>query len=242
MFVGILYLVGTAAGVLSLVFTGSLRADDYLTIVSGEAARVKVGVLFVLVMGLALTIGTISEIPILIFVNRFIKRYKAYALLIFSIAMTGLRFLLLSIAPNPTFVLFVQLLNGFNFPLLTVAAVTYADELALPGFRATAQGLYNAASGGLGSAVGGFVGGVDIENVSKGDIESFDKVQKSKASGSASNDAVGKLEELVQLAGLAQTEQSPIRKRKALAKLKEALVEFGVNPELMVDPDTPVDS
>ena len=84
--------------------------------------------------------------------------------------------------------------------------------------------------------------GVDIENVSKGDIESFDKVQKSKASGSASNDAVGKLEELVKLAGLAEKEQSPIRKRKALAKLKEALVEFGVNPELMVDPDTPVDS
>ncbi len=117
------------------------------------------------VMGLALTLGTIVEMPVLFFVNSFIKRFRAYPLLIFSLAMTGLRFLLLGIAPNPTFVLFVQLLNGFNYPLLTVAAVTYADEQAPEGYHATAQGLFNAASGGIGAAVGGFIGSLMIERL-----------------------------------------------------------------------------
>jgi PPP family 3-phenylpropionic acid transporter len=114
-------------------------------------------------MGLALTIGTIAEIPVLFFFNHFIKRFKAYALIIFSLAVTGLRFLLLAVAPTPTFVLFVQLLNGFNYPLLAAAGVTYADEHAPKGFRATAQGLFNAALGGIGGAVGGFAGGVLFE-------------------------------------------------------------------------------
>ena len=84
--------------------------------------------------------------------------------------------------------------------------------------------------------------GVDIENVSAEDLETFDSVQKSKAGASSGNDAIGKLEELVHLASLAEDETSPRRKKQHLKKLKEALEEFGVNPELMKDPDTPVDS
>jgi PPP family 3-phenylpropionic acid transporter len=117
------------------------------------------------IMGLALTIGTIAEIPVLFFVNRFIKRFKTYAVLIFSTAMIGLRFLLLVIAVNPTFVLFVQLLHGLTHPLLIIAGVTYADEHAPSGFRATAQGLFTAAMGGIGAAAGGFFGGLLFESL-----------------------------------------------------------------------------
>lgn len=79
--------------------------------------------------------------------------------------MTGLRFLLLGLAASPMLVLLIQLLNGFNYPLLTVAGITYADEHAPKGFRATAQGLFNTATGGIGSAVGGYVGGLLFESL-----------------------------------------------------------------------------
>ena len=58
-------------------------------------------------MGVALTVGTLIEIPVLFFANRFVGRFKAYHLLLLSLGMTGLRFLLLAVAPNPTFVLFI---------------------------------------------------------------------------------------------------------------------------------------
>ena len=116
-------------------------------------------------MGLALTIGTVAEIPVLFFAGRFIKRFKAFAVLIFSTVMIGLRFLLLGIAVNPTFVVFVQLVHGLTHPLLNIAGVTYADEYAPRGLRATAQGLFNAALGGIGAAVGGFVGSLLFEGL-----------------------------------------------------------------------------
>ena len=116
-------------------------------------------------MGLALTIGTIAEIPVLFFVSGFIKRFQSYALIVFALAMTGLRFLLLAVAATPLLVLFSQLLNGFGFPLLAVAGVTYSDEQAPQGFRATAQGLFSAATGGIGAAVGGFAGGLLYEGM-----------------------------------------------------------------------------
>ena len=116
-------------------------------------------------MGLALTIGTISEVPAMFFAGQFIKRYKAFNIILFALAMTGLRFLLLGIAASPTLVLWIQLLNGLNYPLLTVAGVTFADEHAPEGFRATAQGLFNTATGGIGAALGGFVGGLLFESL-----------------------------------------------------------------------------
>ena len=64
--VGVLYITGTVAGILSLVFTGPIRnARDHLVHVSANENQAVMGALFVLLMGLALAMIPIVLFPIL---------------------------------------------------------------------------------------------------------------------------------------------------------------------------------
>lgn len=64
--VGVLYIIGTVAGVLSLVFAGSiLNGPDYLIKVSANENQVIIGALFVLTMGFSLAMMSVVLFPIL---------------------------------------------------------------------------------------------------------------------------------------------------------------------------------
>ena len=68
--VGVLYIIGTVAGVLSVVFTQSTLNDaDYLVKLSANGNQLITGALFVLIMGLALALIPVVMFPIL-------KRYN----------------------------------------------------------------------------------------------------------------------------------------------------------------------
>jgi len=63
--VGVLYIIGTVAGVLSGVVRGDLLdAPDYLNIVASDADRVMLTALLVLVMGLALAMVPVVFYPV----------------------------------------------------------------------------------------------------------------------------------------------------------------------------------
>jgi hypothetical protein len=64
--VGVLYIIGTVSGVLSVVFTQPiLNAPDYLIKVSADQNQIILGALFVLMMGFALAMVPVMLFPIL---------------------------------------------------------------------------------------------------------------------------------------------------------------------------------
>ena len=63
--VGVLFLIGTVAGVLSVVFTGPiLGAPDYLSKVAASKNQLIIGALLVLLMGFALAMVPVMMFPI----------------------------------------------------------------------------------------------------------------------------------------------------------------------------------
>lgn len=64
--VGILYIIGTVAGILSVVFASpALNASDYLLQISANENHVITGALFVLLMGFALAMVPVLMFPVL---------------------------------------------------------------------------------------------------------------------------------------------------------------------------------
>ena len=63
--VGVLFIIGTVAGILSLVVAGSILDDpDYLVNVSANENQIIIGALFVLIMGFALAMVPVMMFPI----------------------------------------------------------------------------------------------------------------------------------------------------------------------------------
>ncbi len=64
--VGVLYIIGTVAGILSKVFTGSIQNDlNLLTKVTANETPIIMGALVLLIMGLALAMVPVMMFPIL---------------------------------------------------------------------------------------------------------------------------------------------------------------------------------
>lgn len=112
------------------------------------------------IMGLTLTMATISEIPIFLYSRRLLARWGAPFLLALSLVFTVVRSFAYVGMTAPWQVLLISLLHGPTFALMWIAGVAYAAEIAPPGLGTTAQAVFSGFVMGLGSALGAICGGI----------------------------------------------------------------------------------
>ena len=111
-------------------------------------------------VGLAIMVATISEVPIFFATTRLLRRWPAQTLLLASLGVFAIRLVAYGVVASPIALAALQLLHGASFALMWTAGVQRAAELAPEGRNATSQGVFNATVGGLGATVGALLGGV----------------------------------------------------------------------------------
>lgn len=141
-------------GVVMIAGVGLAAVNNYLFLLMNELGASET------LMGISLTVSTLSEIPVMFFGNRLLKRMGSTGLIALSMGIIGLRSILFFLAASPLMIIFVQLMHGFTFPSLWLAAVKYAADHAPAGLDATAQGLLGMMMWGVGTSLGGLLGGV----------------------------------------------------------------------------------
>ncbi|MBP6786158.1 MAG: MFS transporter [Candidatus Promineofilum sp.] len=116
-------------------------------------------------MAWSLTTSTLSEIPFWFVSAALLRRFGTSRMIAFALAVATLRNLAMGALVNPWWALPINLLHGPSFAVLWAAGVADADAAAPPGLGATAQGLFSGMMFGLGSALGGFLGGPAYEAI-----------------------------------------------------------------------------
>jgi PPP family 3-phenylpropionic acid transporter len=116
-------------------------------------------------MGLSLTVATLSELPVWFYSNRMLERFGTRNVLVISLLACAAQGFAYSLMVNPLWVLPIQLLHGLAFSASWAAGVAYSGKIAPPGMGATAQGVFSGVSFGLRAALGAFIGGLLYQNV-----------------------------------------------------------------------------
>jgi PPP family 3-phenylpropionic acid transporter len=128
------------------IFLRNLKADEFL-------------------LGLTLTAATLSELPVLYFSERLLRRWNVRQLMKVAMLFFAIRALAYSLIKTPWLALPIQLLHGPTFSLMWFSGVSFADEIAPAGLGATAQGLFSGVMLGIGSAAGAFLGGLLYDHI-----------------------------------------------------------------------------
>lgn len=94
-------------------------------------------------IGIAITIGAVVEIPFMLFSGYFLKRFGPVKLLITAMFLMIIRYALLGFMQAPSWAVAINVLNGPAYVFFWNSSVTYANKMAPPGLAGSVQGLLN---------------------------------------------------------------------------------------------------
>lgn len=112
------------------------------------------------VIGLSVAIASISEVPIFFFGSFLLDAFGRRGTLLFSLVATFLLLLGYGLAPSPSVILVVQILQGPALSGMWIAAIDYTRTAAPEGMGATTQALLESVVWGMGVGTGNLVAGV----------------------------------------------------------------------------------
>lgn len=111
-------------------------------------------------VGLLISLGVVAEILVFIFASSFFKYFSLKALLIFSLAATTFRWLLVALYAESIWLLaFTQLIHAASFALFHSASMLFISSHFTPCQQSRGQAVYLGGVYGVGGAIGAYVAG-----------------------------------------------------------------------------------
>lgn len=110
------------------------------------------------------SIAAISEVPIIFYSGKLIKRFGIGPLLAGSALIMAVRLLLYALAPTIALVVIIQTLHALTFGLMLSVGFNYVNQSTPKKSRGTAMAAFNALGIGLAVFVGSILGGLLVEN------------------------------------------------------------------------------
>jgi PPP family 3-phenylpropionic acid transporter len=110
-------------------------------------------------VGFAMFLAAISEIPVLLFINKMFGNKKPVYILMFTGLAMALRMFMVYAGAGVYMVYASQLLNGFTFMVPYYFSVLLVDQYAPEGLKSSAQSVYTVFRGGAAALLGNIGGG-----------------------------------------------------------------------------------
>ncbi|MFD0586663.1 MFS transporter [Paenibacillus sp. GCM10027627] len=114
-------------------------------------------------IGLALLVSAVSEIPILFLLGKYGHKLKELPLLVFASLMYGLRLWLLSKITDPAWIVATQAMHSVSFGIYFSTALRYISGLIPDEYRASGQAVYTIIWTGVAGIISGVLGGIVYE-------------------------------------------------------------------------------